>query len=299
MRQPWLAATLPALALATMSVEAVRSAAIAAGASGPLTTAPLDPERVAAAFGSEKLFRQHGSGVSVFAPLSGFFEATDGWVRVHGNYPHHAERLVEMLGLADHDRAAVARAIRARRAADLEAAAAASGAIVVRVRTEDEWQTGEPGRAAAGGPLVATVERPDAGEVVLPGGSQPLAGVRVLDLTRVLAGPVCTRTLALLGADVLRIDPPQPAEISWQHLDTGQGKRSALLDLRTAGTLAQRLLEEADVLVTGYRRERSRPSASGHRQASCTRGSTLGVTRARGRAAVVSTRSSRPRPASR
>src|SRR5206468_250375 len=100
--------------------------------------------------------------------------------RSHGNYPHHAERLVEMLGLADQDRAAVARAIRARRAADLEAAAAASGAIVVRVRTEDEWQTGEPGRAAAGGPLVATVERPDAGEVVLPGGSQPLAGAVLL-----------------------------------------------------------------------------------------------------------------------
>ena len=83
----------------------------------------------------------------------------------------------------------------------------------------------------------------------------PLAGVRVLDLTRVIAGPVATRTLALLGADVLRVDPPDPAEIEWQHLDTGQGKRSAVLDLRDATGLrtAQDLLDAADVLVTGYR----------------------------------------------
>ncbi|MCK9925451.1 CoA transferase [Frankia sp. AgPm24] len=79
-----------------------------------------------------------------------------------------------------------------------------------------------------------TTERDDDAALTLAGGALPLAGLRVLDLTRVLAGPVCGRTLALLGADVLRLDPPVPAEISWQHLDTGQGKRSALLDLATA-----------------------------------------------------------------
>ncbi|WP_419704691.1 CoA transferase [Promicromonospora sp. NFX87] len=83
----------------------------------------------------------------------------------------------------------------------------------------------------------------------------PLAGVRVLDLTRVVAGPVATRTLALLGADVLRVDPPAPAEIEWQHLDSGQGKRSTVLDLRDGSDrrVAQELLDAADVLVTGYR----------------------------------------------
>ncbi|MFC7022671.1 CoA transferase [Promicromonospora thailandica] len=77
----------------------------------------------------------------------------------------------------------------------------------------------------------------------------------MLDLTRVVAGPVATRTLALLGADVLRVDPPDPAEIAWQHLDTGQGKRSTVLDLRTAPGLrtARELLDAADALVTGYR----------------------------------------------
>jgi crotonobetainyl-CoA:carnitine CoA-transferase CaiB-like acyl-CoA transferase len=252
-RQPWLAATLPVLDLAVMSVEAVRSAAVAAGATGAIATAPMDLERVAGAFASDRLFREGGKAVEGFAPLSGFFRAADGWVRTHGNYPHHAERLAGVLGLAEPDRAAVAAAIAERRAQDVEDAAAEAGAILVRVRSEDEWRASEQGQAAASGPLVKTEVRDDARGSTLPGGERPLAGVRVLDLTRVLAGPVATRTLALLGADVLRIDPPQLPEIVWQHLDTGQGKRSALLDLRTARVRAQELLDRADVLVTGYR----------------------------------------------
>jgi crotonobetainyl-CoA:carnitine CoA-transferase CaiB-like acyl-CoA transferase len=75
--------------------------------------------------------------------------------------------------------------------------------------------------------------------------------VRVLDLTRVIAGPVCTRTLALLGADVLRIDPPHVPELPWQHLDTGHGKATALLDARTS--TMRSLIRSADVVVLGYR----------------------------------------------
>lgn len=85
--------------------------------------------------------------------------------------------------------------------------------------------------------------------------ARPLAGLRVLDLTRVLAGPVAARALALLGAQVLRVDPPHLHEIDWQHRDTGQGKRSTLLDLATAADLdtLRGLIATADVLVTGYR----------------------------------------------
>src|SRR5207248_4948859 len=81
----------------------------------------------------------------------------------------------------------------------------------------------------------------------------PAAGLRVLDLTRVIAGPVATRTLALLGADVLRLDSPRLPEIEWQHLDTGMGKRSALLALATDPESFERLLTEADVRLVGYR----------------------------------------------
>jgi len=82
-----------------------------------------------------------------------------------------------------------------------------------------------------------------------------MAGLRVLDLTRVIAGPVATRTLALLGADVLRIDSPRLPEIAWQYVDTGMGKRSTLLDLGESGDrdTFEGLLSSADVVVTGYR----------------------------------------------
>jgi CoA transferase family III len=84
---------------------------------------------------------------------------------------------------------------------------------------------------------------------------RPLAGIRILDLTRVIAGPVATRSLALLGADVLRLDSPRLPEIPWQHRDTGQGKRSVSVDAATPEglRLLDGLLRDADVLVTGYR----------------------------------------------
>ncbi|ACZ32247.1 conserved hypothetical protein [Xylanimonas cellulosilytica DSM 15894] len=259
---PWLAATLPVLDLAAGSVQALRRAARRAGAVGPLVDAPLDLRRVAASFCSERLFRLDGHEVDGFGPLSGFFRTADGWVRTHANYPHHAHRLLAILGLhgtgGTEDPATVlARALAGSHAQDLEDAAATGGAVVVRVRTEDEWRASAYGQAAASGPLVRHTLRDDVGPArpVVPGGSTALAGLRVLDLTRVVAGPVGTRDLALLGADVLRIDPPVPAEIRWQHLDTGQGKRTALLDLYDEGDLAraQTLLDAADVLVTGYR----------------------------------------------
>ncbi|MDR7383093.1 CoA transferase [Promicromonospora iranensis] len=275
--EPWLAAHLPVLDLALDAVRAVQRASARAcrPADGidPARPDPPDPEpaRLAAAFASDRVFALGGRAVDGFAPLSGFFRTADGWVRTHANYPHHRERLTALVDLPDD----VARPVLAQRLTELpgqelEDLAADIGAIVARVRTEQEWRASEPGRAAASGPLVRTGPRPapaaDAPRTGSParrplaidaahGGTAPLAGIRVLDLTRVIAGPVATRTLALLGADVLRVDPPDPAEIEWQHLDTGQGKRSTVLDLRDARDrrTAQDLLDAADVLVTGYR----------------------------------------------
>lgn len=279
--EPWLAAHLPVLDLALDAVRAVqRAAARAVGWTDAADPAPPDPARVATAFASDRVLALDGRPVQGFAELSGFFRAADGWVRTHANYPHHRSRLTALAGLPDGvDRTAFARRLAALPAQELEDRAAEAGAIVARVRTEREWRESEPGRAAASGPLVRTRPRcgdtgPSAGSGRRPSagsgpstsagsrfpsggesGSAPLAGIRVLDLTRVIAGPVATRTLALLGADVLRVDPPDPAEIEWQHLDTGQGKRSAVLNLRDAADLrtAQALLDAADVLVTGYR----------------------------------------------
>ncbi|MFF2083178.1 CoA transferase [Nocardia sp. NPDC058176] len=273
-----LAATLPVWALAGGSVAAVQLAANRfRAASGPaVRPVVVDPTRVTAAFAGERLFRHSGAAPSIFSPLSGFFRTADGWVRTHANYPHHRRRLAGALELADDvDAEQVAARLAAMSAAEVEALALDAGAIAVRVRAEGEWSGSPMGRAAAAGPLVALERRADGGSTGqvtagtdapaaqptpprsglghAPTLDRPLRGIRVLDLTRVLAGPVATRTLALLGADVLRIDPPRLPEIDWQFRDTCQGKRSTLLDLRTNLALFEQLLDEADILVTGYR----------------------------------------------
>ncbi|MEU7144015.1 CoA transferase [Nocardia sp. NPDC046473] len=254
-----LAATLPVWSLAAGSVAALIGAANRIrGIRGLDPVAHrIDPARITAAFCSERLLRINGRPAKMFGDLSGFFPTFDGWVRTHANYPHHRARLLAALGLpadAPFDLAVAQMAM--SRAADVEDHAAAHGAIAVRVRTEQEWAGSAEGWAAAYGPLVAVETRADRGEPGLPVGAapfQPLRGLRVLDLTRVIAGPVATRTLALFGADVLRVDPPQLPEISWQYADTSQGKRSTLVDLWTQLPLIRDLLASADVLVTGYR----------------------------------------------
>ncbi|MFE7507860.1 CoA transferase [Promicromonospora sp. NPDC057488] len=260
--EPWLAAHLPVLDLALDAVRSVQRAAARAGrpadgGAGPADLAPPDPARVAAGFASDRVLTLDGQPVPGFAPLSGFFRTADGWVRTHANYPHHRSRLTDLVALPDDvGRDAFAERLAGLAAHDLEGQAARVGAIVARVRTEQEWRESAPGLAAASGPLVRVRVR-DAGPIprAVADGAAPLAGVRVLDLTRVIAGPVATRTLALLGADVLRVDPPDPAEIGWQHLDSGQGKRSTVLNLKDehGHRTAQDLLDSADVLVTGYR----------------------------------------------
>nr|WP_228102933.1 CoA transferase [Nocardia seriolae] len=217
----------------------------------------IEPGRVAAAFASERLFRLDGQRPDVFTELSGFFRTADAWVRTHANYSHHRARLLAALDLsAETARDEFARRAATLGAADIEQRAAEHGAIAVRVRTEGEWTDSPQGKAAASGPLVAIEPRGDRGEVRSPGAATrplPLRGVRVLDLTRVIAGPVATRALALLGADVLRVDPPRLPEIGWQFLDTCQGKRSTVVDLRTDLPVLRELISNADIIISGYR----------------------------------------------
>ncbi len=255
----YLDAALPAWALAAGSVAAMATAInrYCRARDLPEQRYELRAERIAASFTGDRVMRIDGEPISGFAELSGFFRTTDGWVRTHGNYPHHRSRLLAALDLPDDaDRQSTAVRIGALTAADIEARAVAAGAIAVRVRNESEWSASEQGRAAAAGSLVGITTRIDRAPVAPADGAAPLAGIRVLDFTRVIAGPTATRALALLGADVLRIDPPQLLEIGWQHQENGQGKRSSLLDLRRAPDLAiaRELIGTADVLVTGYRR---------------------------------------------
>ncbi len=217
----------------------------------------VDPARVQSSFGSDRVLKVNGAAPSVWAPLSGFWRAADGWVRTHGNYPHHAERLLTLLGLpADAEKPAVAAAIREWPRLELEDQAASAGALAIAVRDTDEWRSHPQHTFLETAPVMgfASHGRADPRQWRTDGGL-PLSGVRVLDLTRVIAGPVATRDLALAGAEVLRIDSPELPEPEWQHYDTGQGKRTTLLNLgdRRDSQRFERLLEDADVVVHGYR----------------------------------------------
>ncbi|MGA4541803.1 CoA transferase [Uniformispora flossi] len=264
--------TLPARLPATEFAQAVAAAAGLAGAElataragspSALAAVTVDSEAAAIAFTSERHLRLDGNPLGGMDPLSKFFACADGVVRLHANYPHHRAALFAALGIeeepADPEEAVAERLVMLP-VADVEERVREHGGLAFAVRTLDAWRAHPHGAGLAGLPPVAMrrtgAETPRRlGPTPSGGPLLPAAGVRVLDFTRVIAGPVGTRTLALLGADVLRVDPPDLPELPAQHLDTGLGKRSALLDLRSADGLARldELLADADVVVSGYR----------------------------------------------
>ncbi|MFJ8543578.1 CoA transferase [Streptomyces sp. NPDC093586] len=216
----------------------------------------VDDGAVATAFTSERHLRIAGREPVSFAPLSRFWRTADGWLRTHANYPHHRRRLLAALDLPD-DPELVAAALGERSALEAEEAVYAAGGLAVALRTPEQWAAHGQGAAVARRPLVEReLLGPAPVRAFTPAPASlasPAAGLRVLDLTRVIAGPVATRTLALLGADVLRVDPPGLPELPDQHADTGFGKRSAALDLASGRAAFEELLAGADVVVTGYR----------------------------------------------
>jgi hypothetical protein len=200
----------------------------------------VDTAALSVALRSERHLRLDGRAVgSPFDPLSAFNRTADGWLRLHANYPWHRAAALRVLGCAEDD---VPAAIAEHAALELEAALHDAGGVGAAVRSEDEWR-------AVAGPPPPLVER----RVLGAAAPRPVRRPRVLDLTRVIAGPVATRTLAAHGADVLRLDPPDRPEIPLQAYDTLPGKRSALLDLAANAEALEVLLAGADVVVTAYR----------------------------------------------
>jgi hypothetical protein len=246
------------LAVGSVAAAATSAAELSRARGGPAADAHVDGRRVSAAFRSDRLLRLDGQPIVGFAELSGFWATADGWVRTHANYSHHRQRLLATLGLRDTAGASeLAAELAERRAREVEVSVSAAGGVCVAVRPPEQWRGQPQDLAVRQLPLVSWTRLGDAPMRRRPPPPTapllPAAGLRVLDLTRVIAGPVATRTLALLGADVLRLDPPQLPEIPSQHLDTGMGKRSALLDLTSQREEFEALLAGSDVVVLGYR----------------------------------------------
>ncbi|OUL34414.1 CoA transferase [Nostoc sp. 106C] len=186
--------------------------------------------------------------------VAGDYKASDNWIRLHTNAPHHRRAALQVLGCSE-DREAVTKAVASWQASELEDAIVSANGCAAVMRSAEDWSMHAQGRAVATEPLLH-ISATDSAHIpnwLIPAG-RPLEGIRVLDLTRVLAGPVATRFLASYGAQVLRIDP-----IGWEEPgavpEVVLGKRCARLDLKNAKSMAtlKKLLSDADVIIHGYR----------------------------------------------
>ena len=221
----------------------------------------------AAAFRSERWLRLgEAAPADPWSPLSGYYPTNDGWVQLHTNYDHHRDALLRLTGTSD-DRNAVAAVLAGMGRFAIEDGVLAEGGCAFALRSHAEWAATDQAAALATLPVVTTeVAAPAACELVLAvtnrsaggvasHGCRPLSGVRVLDLTHVIAGPTAGRTLAAYGATVTRISAAHLPTIVTLDIDTGFGKTWRSLDLRIAHDRAAflTLVAESDVVLQGFR----------------------------------------------
>lgn len=254
-----------AAALASSTVASAQLAALRQPGSLP-PQARIDLAHVLAE--TTGYFTLDGQLPAIWAPLSGLYACgadvgEPGWLRIHANFEHHRDGVLRLLGLPVDGlvkKEALALTLRSIAAIDFEEKAAAAGLVVAAIRTPAEWAAHPQSAAVAMQPLISITQLDSAVPAAprtwpaLQQGAAPLAGLKVLDLTRILAGPVAARSLAAQGADVLMVNGPGLPNIE-AIADVSRGKRSALLNLATAaGAMRLKdLLGDAHVLLQGYR----------------------------------------------
>src|SRR5216684_4046543 len=187
--------------------------------------------------------------------IAGIYKTRDQrFVRLHTNFRHHRDAVCRVLNCKP-ERDDVQAALMQWDGEAFETAAYASGCVVAMMRSHQEWSATPHAKALAGLPLIKIEKIGDAAPKPWPQGDRPLAGIRVLDLSRVIAGPVAGRTLAVHGADVLLISGPDLPAIPWLTIDTGRGKLSSFVELKSEQGLDvfRGLLAQADIVSQGYR----------------------------------------------
>jgi crotonobetainyl-CoA:carnitine CoA-transferase CaiB-like acyl-CoA transferase len=241
-------ATLAAVGLAVSDLWELRT--------GRRQQIAIDTRQATASLRSGNYMKLEGVPVSYARnAVMGAYPAKNGrWSYLHCNFPNHRAAALKVLGVPE-DREAVRKAVARWDALELEEAIIAAKGAGGMVRTMAEWAQHPQGAAVASLPLMEIVRIGDSPPEPLRSGDRPLSGVRVLDLTRVIAGPACARTLAEHGADVLKITAAHLPSLGRQEYDTGHGKLSAYLDLREAkdAEILRGLVRDADVFSQGYR----------------------------------------------
>jgi len=246
------------VASASIAVQALMAAQLWQDRGGAEQKITVDRRHALAMFKSDRYLSVNGKPADdPWSKIAGYYQAGDGrWIQLHTNFPHHRDGVLAILQCAD-ERTEVAKAIVGWKAAELEQVLADTDMCASMIRTEQEWKAHPQAQAIADLPLFE-VRRIGDGPVVpwtQVNGQRPLSGVRVLDLSRVIAAPVGARTLAQHGADVLAVSAEHLPNIMPLVMDTGRGKRSAQLDLRDAGGRQQlhELIGDADVFMQAYR----------------------------------------------
>src|SRR3984885_3928401 len=205
---------------------------------------------------SERYLRVDGqSPPPAWDAIAGVYKTRDQrYVRLHTNFPHHRDAVCKVLN-CQPVRDDVQAALMQWDGEAFETAAYAGGCVVAMMRSHDEWSDLPHARALAELRLISIDKSGEAAPKPWPAGDRPLAGLRVLDLSRVIAGPVAGRTLAVHGADVLLISRPDLPSIPWLTIDTGRGKLTSFIELKSeqGKSVLRDLLAQADIFSQGYR----------------------------------------------
>jgi crotonobetainyl-CoA:carnitine CoA-transferase CaiB-like acyl-CoA transferase len=243
-------------AQATIGAAALAAAELWRLRNGRRQRVTVEMRNAAIEFRSERYLRVDGKDPDDHHDqIAGLYRCGDGrWARLHTNLPHHRDGLLQLLG-CDHNKAAVQRALEQWPAETLETAAAEADLVVTACRSFAEWDAHAQGRAVASLPLFSIEKIGEAPALKLAVAQRPLSGIKVLELTHVIAGPVSGRVLAGHGADVLLVTAAHRPSMLPLVIDTGRGKLSTQIDLRQPSgreTLAG-LAREADIFIQGYR----------------------------------------------
>jgi len=246
-------------ASSVISAQALMAAKLWALRTGKMQDVVVPMRRALASFRAERYLHVDGELMGErHDELHGYYPVGERqWVQLHTAFPHHKQGVLRILG-CEPTRDAVTAALKNWQAEQLETQLAAAGLVGAAVRSHEQWRTHPHAASIAGLPLFEVLRIGDAPVEPLGRGAdphRPLSGVRVLDLSRVIAAPVAARTLAQHGADVLAVSAPHLPQVQPFLIDTGRGKRQTYLDLRDeqdADRLRQ-LVMEADVFVQAYR----------------------------------------------
>ncbi|MEM1285399.1 MAG: CoA transferase [Pseudomonadota bacterium] len=233
-------------AVTDLAVTTVRAAAIELAALTGRQSVRLN--RLLTALWFDMTLRPYGWALpAAWDSIAGAYRTQDGWIRLHTNAPHHRAAALRVLD-CQAEKAHVADAVASWKRSELESTIVAEGGAAAAMHTMKEWSAHPQGKAVRNEPLIAWQKTAESAKPMI------LEGLKVLDLTRVLAGPVATRFLAGFGANVLRIDPPWWDEPAVEP-EVTLGKRRAGLDLTQAPDRKrfEQLLANTDVLVHGYR----------------------------------------------